>query len=397
MLRAYKYRLYPNMEQIKRLQEMLDRCRELYNAALQERRDAYRMAHISIGYTQQAAQLPALKEIRPEYAEIHSQVLQDTLRRVEKAFAAFFRRVKQGETPGYPRFQGYSRYDSFTYPQSGFSLTQDHRICLSKIGTIKVKVHRELNGRMKTCTIKREGQHWYVIFICDVEQALVYHPGEAVVGVDLGLLCFATLSDGSTIDNPRCLRRGERKLKRLQAALSRKKRGSLRRRKAAQVVGKNHRHIRNQRRDFHHKQARKLVNRYQTIVFEKLQPTNMSKHPKPKQDEATGAFLPNGAGAKAGLNKSIYDAGWVSSNSYARARQDGPVLVWCWSTPGIPAKGVAVVEPSSRKTYQNAGIAVRVAANWTGTTTLPSTSCNVGCTPLRMSSRLGRSLQGTRL
>jgi putative transposase len=306
---AYKYRLYPTRKQTVRLQEVLDRCRELYNAAVQERRDAYHMAQVSIGYNQQAAQLPEIKEIRPEYADIHSQVLQDVLRRVDKAFKAFFRRIKQGEKAGYPRFQGYGRYDSFTFPQSGFSLTADNRVCLSKIGTLKVKIHRELTGTIKTCTIKREGMHWFVIFTCEIEQELVYHPSEEAVGIDLGLLHFATLSDGSTIENPRHLRKAEPKLKRLQEALSRKKRGSKRRRKAAQLVGKNHRRIRNQRRDFHHKEACKLVNTYGVIVFEKLQPANMSKRPKPKQDEA-GKSLPNGASAKAGLNKSIVDAGW---------------------------------------------------------------------------------------
>ena len=314
-LKAYKYRLYPTTKQTVRLQEVLDRARELYNAALQERRDAYRMAKVSIGYNQQAAQLPEIKDIRPEYAEIHSQVLQDTLRRVDKAFKAFFRRVKNGEKPGYPRFQAYGRYESFTFPQSGFSLIQDSRACLSKIGTIKVKMPKGKKanppqGTMKTCTIKREGTHWYVIFTCEVEQAVVYHPSEEAVGIDVGLLHFATLSDGNAIENPRHLRASEQKLKKLQEALSRKKRGSKRRRKAAQVVGKNHRHIRNQRKDFHHKEVRKLVNRYQTIVLEKLQPANMSKRPKPKQDEATGTYLPNGASAKAGLNKSILDAGW---------------------------------------------------------------------------------------
>ena len=314
-LKAYKYRLYPNKKQAEKLQWTLDRAREVYNAALQERRDAWNMCQVSISYNQQAAQLPEIKEIRPEYNDIHSQVLQDVLRRVKKGFDAFFRRVKNGEKVGYPRFHGYGRYDSFTYPQSGFSLTQDNRVCLSKIGTIKVKFPKGKKarpplGEMKTCTIKREGQHWSLIFTCEVEQEIVYPPSEEVVGIDLGLLHFATLSDGNTIGNPRHLRHSENKLKKLQEALSRKKRGSKRRRKAAQLVGKAHRSIRNQRRDFHQKEAHKLVSKYQTIVFEKLQPANMSKRPKPKQDEATGQYLPNGASAKAGLNKSILDAGW---------------------------------------------------------------------------------------
>ena len=314
-LKAYKYRLYPNKVQAEKLQWTLDRARELYNAALQERRDAYRMSHASINYKQQAAQLPEIKEIRPEYTDIHSQVLQDVLRRVKKAYDNFFRRVKAGQTPGYPRFQGYGRYDSFTFPQSGFSLTEDNRVCLSKIGTIKVKFPKGKKanppvGKMKTCTIKREGPQWFVIFTCEVKREIVYHPSEEAVGIDLGLLHFATLSDGSTIENPRHLRTSEHKLKKVQEALSRNKRGSKRRRKAAEHVGKAHRHIRNQRKDFHHKQAHKLVTQYQTIVFEKLQPANMSKRPKPRQDEATRQYVPNGASAKAGLNKSIRDAGW---------------------------------------------------------------------------------------
>jgi putative transposase len=332
-LKAYKYRLYPNKEQTEKLHWMLDRCRELYNSALQERRDAYEMLvkrhpnyydeatrtllthKHAITYNQQATQLPEIKEIRPEYHDIHSQVLQDVLRRVKKAYDHFFRRVKEGKTPGYPRFQGQGRYDSFTYPQSGFSLTEDNRVCLSKMGTLKVKLPKGKKanpptGLMKTCTVKREGPHWFIVFTCEVEYEIVSHPSEEAVGIDLGLLHFATLSDGSTIENPRHVRQGAHKLKKRQEALSRKRRGSKRHRKAAQQVGKVHRHIRNQRKDFHHKEARKLVTQYQTIVFEKLHPANMSKRPKPKQDEESGHYLPNGASAKAGLNTSILDAGW---------------------------------------------------------------------------------------
>jgi putative transposase len=310
MLRAYKYRLYPTTKQREKLQGTLDRLRELYNAALQERRDAYRMCKVSISYTQQAAQLPAIKELREEYTEIHSQVLQDTLRRVDKAYQAFFRRVKVGQTPGFPRYKGQDHFDSFCYPQGGFSLTQDHRICFSKLGTIKVKQHRPIQGTLKTCTIKREGHHWFVILLCEVEMKPAYHPSEEAIGIDLGLLHFATLSDGSTIENPRYLRQAEHKLARAQQQLAHKKRGSQRRRKAGRLVGNVHRKVSNQRKDFLHKEARTLVQTYQTIVFEKLTPAQMSRRPKPKRDEETGKYLPNGASAKAGLNKSIQDAGW---------------------------------------------------------------------------------------
>ena len=305
---AYKFRLYPTRKQAQALQWTLDRARELYNAALQERRDAYRMTGKSIRYYDQANQLPEMKEVREEYNAIHSQVLQDVLRRVQKAFDHFFRRCKNGENPGYPRFQGRNRYDSFTYPQAGFSLTHDNRVALSKIGSVKVKLHRQVKGTIKTCTIKREGDAWYVIFAGEVKDEPLPENTQAV-GIDLGLLHFATLSDGSTRENPRYFRKAEKKLARLQQSLARKKRGSHRRKKTVKQVAKAHRKVRNQRRDFLHKQSRKLVNAYGTIVFEELRPSNMSKCPKPKQDE-NGTYLPNGAAVKGGLNKSILDAGW---------------------------------------------------------------------------------------
>jgi putative transposase len=286
----------------------LDRCRELYNAALQERRDAFRMVGKSITYYDQANQLPEIKEIREEYQDIHSQILQDVLRKVDKAFKAFFARCKRGDNPGYPRYKGKGHYDTFTYPQTGYSLIHDNRVCLSKIGSIKVKLHREIKGTIKTCTIKREGDHWYIVFACEVEHEPL-ETGNEVVGIDLGLLHFATFSDGSTIENPRYYRQAEKRLQKHQQALSRKKRGSHRRHKAVKLVASAHRKVRNQRSDFLHKQSHKLVNAYGLIVFEKLQPTNMSKRPKPKQDE-NGRYLPNGATAKGGLNKSINDAGW---------------------------------------------------------------------------------------
>jgi putative transposase len=331
--RAYKYRLYPTKKQRATLQWTLDRARELYNAALQERRDAYTCKvkrhpnyfdeetrqqltkEHALTYTRQAAELAEIKEVRPEYEDIYSQVLQDVLRRVDKAFKAFFRRVKKGQKPGYPRYKGEGHYDSFTYPQSGFSLTADNRLCLSKIGTIKVKFPtgkkaHPPQGTLKTCTIKREGEHWFVVLTCERAPEVVYHSSEEAVGLDLGLLSFATLSTGEQIANPRHLRRAEAKLKQQQQRIARQKRGSTRRRKAGRWLGKLHRHIRNQRRDFHHKEASKLVKRYGMLCFEDLKPANMSRRPKPKRDVETGQYLPNGASAKAGLNKSIRDAGW---------------------------------------------------------------------------------------
>ena len=309
-LRTYKYRLSPTKKQREKLETTLDRLRELYNAALQERREIYRYTGKGTSYNAQAAQLAEIKELRPEYKDIHSQVLQDTLRRVDKAFQAFFRRVKHGEKPGYPRYAGKTRFDSFTYPQSGFSLTKDNRLCLSKIGSIKVKLHRPPEGKVKTCTLKREGEHWYGCLVCEVEAMPRTPYTDEEVGIDLGVSKLATLSTGDVIEHPRFYRKAQKKLAQAQQALARKKRGSQRRKKAVKRVARLHRKVRNQRNDYLHKWSRWLVNTYQTIVFEELAPANLSRRPKPKQDAETGKYLPNGASAKAGFNKSILDAGW---------------------------------------------------------------------------------------
>jgi putative transposase len=310
MRKANKFRLYPTKQQEKTLFWTLTRCRELYNAALAERKEAYRMAGKSITYYEQKRDLPEIKaELREEYQQIHSQVLQDVLLRLKRAFDAFFRRVENGEEPGYPRFQGRNRYNSFTYPQGGYSLTHDSRLCLSKIGSIKITLHRPLEGTIKTCTVKYEAGQWYAVFSCEVAQPEPLPPVESEVGIDLGVSHFAALSDGTFIENPRHYRRAQKKLENLQQALSRKKRGSHRREKARKAVAKTHRKIANQRRDFHHKQSKQLVQEHQTIVFEELEITNISKSANPKQDE-NGTYLPNGAAAKSGLNKSILDAGW---------------------------------------------------------------------------------------
>lgn len=298
---TYKYRLAPTRKQIELLGWTLARCRELYNAGLQHRRDAYRMAGKSLNYYDQANALVEVKEARPEYRDIHSQILQDVLRRVDKAFQAFFRRVKSGEKEvGYPRFQGRDRYDSFTFPQGGWSL-QNGSLTISKIGTIKVKLHRPIQGRVKTTTIKREGEHWYVCFSVEVVDIALPHSDKAV-GIDLGLATFATLSDGQRVENPRCLRKSLHKLATAQQTLSRRKRGSHRRNKARKAVAQIHRRIRNQRADFLHKESRKLVNEYGTIVFEKLQPRNMVRNHS--------------------LALSISDAGWGQFVAYTTCKAE---------------------------------------------------------------------------
>jgi putative transposase len=329
MRKAFKFRLSPNKQQEEKLFWTLNRCQELYNAALSERKDAYRMAGKSISYYEQKRDLPEIKEIRPEYNDIHSQVLQDVLLRLKRAFDRFFERVKNGEKPGYPRFQGRNRYDSFTYPQSGFSLEEKH-ITLSKIGTLRVKVHRKVEGTIKTCSMKHEAGQWYVILSCEVKGSEPLPISYEDVGIDLGITHFAALSNGAFIESPRHYRKAEKKLKTLQEALSRKKRGSHRRKRAVRAIAKAHRKVRNQRRDFAHKASRKLVKRYQVLVVEDLPTKNLVRRPKPKQDKATGQYLPNGAAAKGGLNKSISDAGWgmFIAMLHVKAVWAGRTIIW---------------------------------------------------------------------
>ncbi|HVB20528.1 MAG TPA: transposase [Ktedonobacteraceae bacterium] len=339
-IKAFKYRIYANTATTKKLHWVLDRCRELYNAGLQERRDAYEIGvrrhpnyyddevcrqlarEHAVGYYEQKRELVSIKEERSEYQEIASHVLQDVILRLKRAYDDFFRRVQNGEQPGYPRFQGRDRYDSFCYPDgAGWKLDTTSRpedkkgivrvnLKLTKIGTVKLHLHRDMAGTIKTLTIKREGEHFYAICTCESGKPEPLPKVYEDAGIDLGVTHFAALSNGEFIDHPRYFRKAEKKLVKAQQILSHKKKRSHRRKKAAQHVAKCHRKIANQRKDFQHKASRKLVNQYQVIVFEDLKTANLTKRPKPKQDEETGMYLPNGASAKAGLNKSIFDAGW---------------------------------------------------------------------------------------
>jgi putative transposase len=268
------------------------RCRELYNAALQERHDAWQKCGVAITEAQQSAQLPAVKEIRPEYHDIHSQVLQDVLTRLDRAFQRFFARVKSGEKPGYPRFQGITRYNSFTYKQFGNGATLDNGfLALSKIGRVAVRWSRPLEGMPKTVTVSREVDGWYVCISCtDVPVQTLPETGREA-GVDLGIEAFATLLDGTRIFSPGWYRKAERVLKTSQRRVSRRKKGSNRRKQAIALLAKAHQKVRRQRQDFHHKTALALVRANDVIYYEELQTANMVKNHH--------------------LAKSISDAGWA--------------------------------------------------------------------------------------
>ncbi len=293
MQKTYKFRIYPSDNQEVKLITTLTTCRHLYNDALGERRDQGKFNKLVadwqlfpwgkpkwINYYDQAGDM---KRNKTDYQkDVHSQVLQNTLKRVEKSFKNFFAGA------GYPRFQGRNRYDSFTYPQSGFSIV-DGKLKLSKIGIVGMVQHRSIEGIIKTCTIKRDVDQWYVSFSCEVESEPLEPTGQSV-GIDVGLTSLVTLSDGTQVEPPKFLRQSEEKLIKAQKSLSNKKKGSSNRNKQRIEVARIHRKIRNQREDFNHKLSRELVDNYDLIVFEKLQIQNMVKNHH--------------------LSKSINDASW---------------------------------------------------------------------------------------
>jgi putative transposase len=273
---AYRYRLYPTQAQETALTGTLETCRQVYNSLLNWRKHDYEVLGKSPSKFEQQAAFPRWKKKNAELGEVYSQVLQNVAVRVDLAFDAFFRRVKAGETPGFPRIKGHGQYDSITYPQSGFGFCQG-RLRLSKIGNLAIRLHRPIDGDIKTCTVRRINSKWFVCFACEVEPELL-PPSEEQVGIDVGLKTFASLSNGEFVENPRFFRRDEKALAKAQRKLSNQKRGSRARRKARKVVSRIHERIRNRRHDFVHQTARRLVNRYGVIAVEKLNVKGMVKN-----------------------------------------------------------------------------------------------------------------------
>lgn len=291
--KAFVYRLYPTPVQAGALTWTLDRCRELYNACLEERIAAHRHG-AAVNLYSQKRQLPNSKQVRPEYAGLDAQMLQDVTYRMDRAFAAFFRRVKAGAgKAGFPRFKGRDRYDSFTFSQTGWKVA-DNRLVLRGIGPLKARWSRPIQGTIKTVTIRRDADQWFGCFsyVIDVADP-VSVPALPEVGIDVGLESFLTTSAGEHVANPRHFREGQTVLTARSQALARKKRGSSRRKKAKLLVAKAHQKVRNQRRDFHHKTARMLVQAHSLIAVEDLRIANLVRNHA--------------------LAKSINDAGWANS------------------------------------------------------------------------------------
>ena len=293
MRKSFQYRMYPTKKQETALNATLELCRELYNHLLEQRKLSWEREKKSLSFYDQTNTFRSLKNYSSALRDVYSQVLLEVAMRVDLAFKAFFRRIKHGEKPGYPRFCGRGRYTSFVYPQSGFKV-KDNSIVLSKIGKICTILHRPTEGKIKTCTIKKTPTgKWFVSFSCELERQALPELS-ASIGIDAGLLSFITLSSGEKVDNPRFFKTEEKALARVQRRLSKQEKGSRERRRQRKVVALRHERIKNKRKDFTHKLSHGLVHAYGVIAIEDLNINNMQR------DNFTC------------LNKSIADAAWRS-------------------------------------------------------------------------------------
>jgi len=313
LTRTYKYRIYPTRGQVTALENTFSMCRHLWNWSLADRRGAYEQTGEGVSYRSQQNRLPELKEERPWFKGVHSQVLQDVLRRLDKAYDNFFRRVKEGaEEPGYPKFKKRGQWTSITYPQ--YRKEPSGEIDIPKIGKVRCVLHRRLpeDACIKTMTVMKEAANrWLVSFSFEIPVILNTPSDEPrdFMGIDLGCIDLYYASDTSHVEAPRHFRAALANLKKLQRRFSKAEKYTDRWYRLLRALGKAHAKVRRKRHDFLHKEANKLLDRTDVVVCEDLKIANMTRRPKPKQDES-GTYLPNGAKAKSGLNTSILDAGW---------------------------------------------------------------------------------------
>jgi len=290
LLKTYKYKVYPTKKQTIALDDIISKHRWLYNEALGQRKTAYEERQESVSYFQQSAWLTKDRQEQDRFVTLNFSSCQRTLRRLDKAFQAFFRRIKSGDIAGYPRFKGYNRFDSVEYTYSnGCKFRDNGKLYIQNIGEIKIKLHRSIKGVIKTMTIKREAGRYYVCFSVE-EIATPLPKAGKVIGIDLGISNFVTTSDNQFFAPPKHLRKSEKKLRRLQRSVSRKTKDSKNRRKSVRNLQRLHGHIASQRNDTAHKIARELVDHNDVIVVEDLNTQGLVKNHH--------------------LSKSIMDASW---------------------------------------------------------------------------------------
>jgi putative transposase len=291
MRKTFLYQAKINRKTEATCDQWLYLCRTLYNLALEQKISIYKQHKISLSAYTQMEQLTELKKTYPEFKAVGSQCLQDVIQRLDRAYQAFFQRVKQGNgEAGFPRFRGKDRYDSFTLKQAGWKI-EGRYLYIKNVGRFKLFLSRPIDGKIKTVTIRKNSAgKWFVSFSCDNVPEREFAETDTEVGIDVGIKSFCVDSDGNAVANPQYFRKAEKELRRRQRSLSRKKKGSKRRQKARVLVAKSHGKISNQRTDFLHKTANVYIKNYQTIHVEDLNIKGMvnNKH----------------------LAKSISDSGW---------------------------------------------------------------------------------------
>jgi putative transposase len=296
ILKTFKYRLYPSKTQRRLLEQTIETCRRWYNACLEERKLAWENEQKTVGKFEQLAKVKAYRQENPFAAQLHSHILQVVVQDLDKAYQAFFRRVKAGETPGYPRFKGRDRFDSYGLKEYGNGFKLDgRRLRLTGIGRVRVRWHRPLEGKIKTIRIGRQVGEWYACFACEVEEQRLSPTGREI-GIDVGIYHLLATSEGEIIDNPHWYRDEQRKLRVIQRRVARRQVGGANRRKAVLGLQSSHEHIANQRKDFLNKLANHLIVNHDRIALEDLQINGMVQNHH--------------------LSKSILDAGW----SYLKQR-----------------------------------------------------------------------------
>lgn len=291
MLKTFKYRLYPSKAQERNLSLVLEVTRQFYNMCLAERKWAYELEGRSVGRYEQLAQVKRYKATFPQAQQVHSHVLQVVVADCDKAFVAFFRRVKAGETPGYPRFKGRNQFASFGFKECGNGFRLDgRRLKVYGVGRIPVRWHRPIEGQIKTLRIVHKTGHWYACLAVEAPDTEPLPSTGKAVGLDMGVSAMLTTSKGEKVDNPAYYHQSQAELRRAQRSLARKQPGGNNRRKALRRVRRLQEHTANQRKDYAHKLARKLVNEYNLIALEDLPIQNMVRNRR--------------------LSKSILDSGW---------------------------------------------------------------------------------------
>lgn len=289
------------------MRETLERLRELYNAALEHRREAYRRQRASVSAYEQMREISAIRESRPEYLGIHTHLLQDAITRLDRAYRAFFRRVKAGDAPGFPRFKGKGRYRTFTFKdaphRNGVRLIAGgERVEFTGIGRVKVKLHRPIVGTVKQVSVSLGGDgRWCVSFVCDGVPVENLATTGRDVGIDVGIRTFAALSDGTAIENPRPYELAHASIVALQRRAAGRICGSARRRKAVALLAKRHDRVRRVRLDFHHKSALAIVRRFDRICIEDLNIKGL---------------------AQMRLAKQVHDAGWAQFTSILASKAE---------------------------------------------------------------------------